>query len=64
MSMQSNDFVSEFQALPETEQRAVVAEILRLTAHWDNEHVTDDELIRSADDLFAEMDRREDTDVD
>jgi len=59
MPTQAHTFISGFQTLPEAEQREVAAGILRLAAQWDSPSITDDELVRSADDLFAELDRRE-----
>jgi hypothetical protein len=59
MSTDSQQFLSSFDALPVVEQREVIAELLRKTAQWDNLPLADDELVRLADDVFVEIDRRE-----
>jgi hypothetical protein len=59
MSTDSQNILSTFSLLPESEQRLVAAEILRRTVQWENEPLTDDDLARVADDLFLELDREE-----
>jgi hypothetical protein len=59
MSTDSENIIASFEALPMASQQEVAAEILRRTARWDNLPISDDELVRSADDVFAELDRRE-----
>jgi hypothetical protein len=59
MSADSIRIIDSFVALPVGEQREVIAELLRKTAHWDNPPISDDELARLADEQFLELDRRE-----
>lgn len=59
MSSDSQNILTVFSSLPESEQRLVAAEILRRTSHWNIEALTDDDLARAADDLFLELDREE-----
>lgn len=61
MSKDSQHILTNFNALPEAEQRLVAAEILRRTSQWDCEPLTDDDLDRAADELFLELDRREES---
>jgi hypothetical protein len=62
MSTDSQHVVSSFEALPLTEQREVIAELLRKASQWDNPPLSDDELVRLADEVFLELDRREASD--
>jgi hypothetical protein len=59
MSTDSRHLIESFDALPVVEQQEVMAELLRKTAQWDSPSLTDDELVRLADEVFLEMDRRE-----
>ena len=59
MSSDSQNILTVFSSLPESEQRLVAAEILRRTTQWDIDPLTDDDLSRVADDLFLELDREE-----
>ncbi len=59
MSTDSQQVIANFEALPLVEQREVMAELLRKTVRWDTPPLTDDELVRLADEVFLEMDRRE-----
>jgi hypothetical protein len=59
MSTDSQHVIDSFDALPLLQQREVMVELLRKTAQWDTPSLTDDELVRLADELFLEMDRRE-----
>ena len=59
MSTDSQHLIASFEALPIGEQRAVMAELLRKAAQWDNPPLTDDELAQLADETFLELDRRE-----
>ena len=59
MSTDSQHLINSFDALPLVEQREVVAELLRKAATWDAPSLVDDELVRLADEVFLEMDRRE-----
>ena len=59
MSTDSQHVIASFESLPPIEQREVMAELLRKTARWDSPPLSDDELVRLADELFLELDRRE-----
>jgi hypothetical protein len=59
MSTDSQNILTAFSSLPESEQRLVAAEILRRAKQWDIEPLSDDDLARAADDLFLELDREE-----
>jgi hypothetical protein len=59
MSTDSRHVIAQFEALPLTERREVMAELLRQAAQWDSPPLTDDELARVADETFLELDRRE-----
>lgn len=59
MSRDSQYVINSFNALSPAEQREVMVELLRKTAQWDSPPLTDDELVRLADESFLELDRRE-----
>jgi hypothetical protein len=59
MSTDSQNVINGFDALPIVEQREVMAELLRKAAQWDTPPLSDDELVRLADEVFLELDRRE-----
>jgi hypothetical protein len=59
MSTDSQNILTVFSSLPESEQRLVAAEILRRASRWDSDPLSDDDLARVADDLFIELDREE-----
>lgn len=61
MSTDSQHILTSFSSLPESEQRLVAAEILRRASQWDSEPLCDDDLDRVADELFLELDRREES---
>jgi hypothetical protein len=48
-----------FEHLPSGERNEVVLELLRRAAESSHEGPSDDELLRAADDVFLELDRRE-----
>jgi hypothetical protein len=51
--------LEQFEALPDRERSELVAELARRVALAPHELPTDEDLIASADRLFAELDRRE-----
>ena len=51
--------LKSFEALSETEQREVLAQLLRRAAELPYAFPSDDELIHAADQVFQELDRRE-----
>ena len=59
MSTDSQNILTTFSLLPESEQRLVAAEILRQASQWDSDPLTDDDLARAADELFLELEREE-----
>lgn len=48
-----------FEALSETEQDEVLAQLLRRAAELPHSFPSDEELLRAADQVFQELDRRE-----
>lgn len=59
MSTDSQHVIDSFNALPPIQQREVMTELLRKVSQWDSPPLSDDELIKLADETFLEMDRRE-----
>lgn len=51
--------LDEFDALPEEDRAELVAELLRRTALAPHDLPQDDDLVSSADRLFVELDRQE-----
>ncbi|MGH9961125.1 MAG: hypothetical protein ACREBC_29060 [Pyrinomonadaceae bacterium] len=51
--------LKSFEALPETEQREVLEHLLRRAAELPHFFPSDEELLRAADQVFQELDRRE-----
>jgi hypothetical protein len=60
MSTASYHILESFDRLPESEQQQVAAEILRRTLKRDTPQLTDDDLVATAEEIFLELDRRED----
>jgi hypothetical protein len=50
--------LESFEALSETERREFLEELLRRAAELPYSFPSDDELVRAADQLFQEVDRR------
>ena len=59
MSGGAKSVLEAFEQLPTGERDEVVVELLRRTASSLHGSVNDDELIRAADEVFLDMDRRE-----
>ncbi len=59
MSRDAQAVLAAFDQLPPVEREEVVSELLRRVAQSDHKSVSDDELIAAADDVFQELDRRE-----
>ncbi len=51
--------LKSFEALSETEQREVLAQLLRRAAELPYSFPSDEELVRAADQVFQELDHRE-----
>jgi hypothetical protein len=60
MSLTVQELLNSFDRLPEAEQREAASEILRRVRGLSFNPISDDELILSADELFLDLDRRED----
>jgi len=59
MSGGAKRVLDAFEQLPPRERDEVVVELLRRAASAPHESPSDDELLRAADDVFLELDRRE-----
>lgn len=59
MTTAVEDSVASFEALPETEKRFFVTIVLRHSLDADVPSLSDDELTLAAEELFLELDRRE-----
>ena len=59
MTRATQKLLDEFEALPDEDRAEVVAELLRRTAFAPHDLPQDDDLVASADQLFVELDRRE-----
>ncbi len=59
MTQAAKKLLDEFEALPETDRAEVLAALLRRTALAPHDLPTDEDLVITADRLFTELDRRE-----
>lgn len=59
MSTAARQLLQSFAALPDAERHEVLLELLRSTPEAPYEAPSDQELIRAADDIFQDLDRRE-----
>jgi len=59
MTQTAKKLLEEFEALPEPERAEVLAELLRRAASLPHDLPTDEELVAAFDQLFLELDRRE-----
>jgi hypothetical protein len=59
MSGGAKQVLDAFEQLPPGERDEVVVELLRRAASAPHESPSDDELLRAADGIFLELDRRE-----
>ncbi len=59
MSTAARQLLQSFAALPEAERHKVLLELLRSTPETPYEAPSDQDLIRAADEIFQEIDRRE-----
>jgi hypothetical protein len=59
MTADAKHIVDDFQALPDTAKREVLAELVRITGRIDYPSVTDDELLSAANEAFLSYDERE-----
>ncbi|MBM4042785.1 MAG: hypothetical protein FJ290_30215 [Planctomycetes bacterium] len=51
--------LQRFDSLPEPDRRELAAEILRRSLYAECDPLSDDDLVRSAEELFRELDREE-----
>ncbi len=59
MTAAGKDILQNFESLPDLEKREVLANLLRVSREIDYPVVEDEDLVASADAIFAEYDRRE-----
>jgi hypothetical protein len=59
MTTTTQEIIEKFSRLPISEKRAVASVILRETLNQETPELSDDELIFSAEEVFLELDRRE-----
>lgn len=59
MTQAAKKLLDEFDALPAQDRAELLAELLRHAALAPHDLPQDDDLVAAADDLFAELDRRE-----
>jgi hypothetical protein len=60
MTRAARQIIETFEALPEPDKKAVAVEILRQTVDENYSNLEDTDLIFAADQVFLELDRRED----
>lgn len=63
MTTGANDVLKSFERLSPGEQQEVASEILRRVIDLETPPLSDDQLAQLADDLFVELDRREEEDA-
>lgn len=59
MTHAAKKVLDAFEALPESERSEILAELLRRTASAPQGLPSDEDLVAAADELFLELDRRE-----
>jgi hypothetical protein len=59
MTADAKHIVDDFQALPDTAKREVLAELVRISGSLDYPAMSDEELISAANDVFLGYDERE-----
>ena len=59
MGNAARHFLESFEALPETDQREVLAQLLRRAAELPCAFPADDDLVQAADQIFQDLDRIE-----
>ena len=59
MTAEAKHIVDDFQALPDTAKREVLAELVRISGRIEYPTVSDDELLSAANDVFLTYDERE-----
>ena len=61
MTQATQKLIEEFEALPDPDRSELLAELARRVALAPHDLPTDEDLVAAADDLFTELDRREQT---
>ncbi|HEY0142428.1 MAG TPA: hypothetical protein VGF48_16135 [Thermoanaerobaculia bacterium] len=59
MTAEAKHILDDFNALPDTAKREVLAELVRISGHLDYPSVSEDELLSAANDVFLAYDERE-----
>jgi len=59
MTQAAKKLLEQFDELPDADRSELVAELVRRVAMAAHDLPTDDDLVSAADQLFAELDRRE-----
>ena len=59
MTASAEQVLTSFDDLPEAEQKQVASESLRRAAGLDLRRLSDEELVLNAEEVFLELDRRE-----
>lgn len=59
MTSTTREIIESFSQLPNSEKKIVVSMILRDALEVETPSLSDDELVLNAEDLFLELDRRE-----
>ena len=61
MTLPGRKILESFDELPEAEKREIASAILRRTVGFDSLPLTDHDLVAQADELFRQLDAREDS---
>jgi hypothetical protein len=59
VTAQGKHIIEEFEALPDSAKREVLAELIRTSRFLEYPQVSENELLSAADQLFLEYDRQE-----
>jgi hypothetical protein len=59
MTSAAQQFLRSFKSLPQTDQHDVLIQLLRMPIEADYAAPSDEDLIHAADEIFAELDKRE-----
>ena len=59
MTTAVRNLLSAFESLPKTEKQQFASEIIRRSVNLELSPLSDEDMVRSAEELFLELDRRE-----
>jgi len=59
MTAAAEQFIEDFEALPEPEKREVLSKLLQIASHMDYGAISDEELVSATDALFVAYDAEE-----